>query len=170
VVLCIDTQGHGRCHLRSFQNGCPPIGVIVLQALHPPSGMIPLGSDIAFCGLEQGLTLAQKTAQASIHKWGLCTHVFVAPRGLHSLVDQGVHSVRRQVVAPRQSQCGAQQCISGGGRCFASQLFANGRCTTPPAHGLKRQSLHARPQVFGDLLDRRSHGTAMVNGLRNMGC
>ena len=62
VVLCIDTQGHGRSHLRRFQQDFPLIWVIVLQALHPPSRMIPLGRDIAIGGLEQSIAFAQKTS------------------------------------------------------------------------------------------------------------
>ena len=164
AVLGADAQCHGRRRLRRLQNGLPLLRVVCLQALDPPSRMVPKCSDVGIGLRYQGLAFSQEAAQTRVDKRCLRTHVFVPACRLNGLVDQGVNRIGRQLVLPRQGQCCAEQGICLCGRCFARQAFSKCQGTSPPTHGLKRQCLNTRSQIFGNGFYRSGHRAAVLNG------
>ena len=58
VMLSVDTQCHGRGRLGGLQNVLPLLRVVVLQALDPPSGMVPLRCDVRFGLSQQGFAFS----------------------------------------------------------------------------------------------------------------
>ena len=108
--------------------------------------------------------LAQKAAQARVHKSRLPGCSGIALDGLNRLVHQGEFVIERAVLIPTQGQGHTQQRVNRRGRRFGSQRIAqcHGPAQVAP-HG-KGQGLHARAQ--GRIYRFQRHAAGLAGALR----
>ena len=128
------------------------VGMVPLEPLDPPAGVVPHRRRLTTCLRQQRIRLPQVTPQAGVQEPRLHARFAVALGGLDRLVDQGVRRVVAALaVADQQGQRGVQQRLQGRrGWPPGQQLRHAPRGTEMPQH-LERQRLDAGAQARSDL-------------------
>ena len=165
----VDPQRHGGGLLCQGQQPLPILRVVFLQALDPPTRVVPLGWQIAVGLMDQIFAFAHEAAQTSVDEATLRLRLPVLARGLDGLVHQGEDRIRRIGVLPAQRQSSAQQGVYRRWRRFGGQTFAQcGGAAQLPEH-LKTQGLNARAQRVRHGVQLRGQRAALARGLNGAG-